>query len=201
MRTHTAWMVAAASLLASNAHADHHEDIPTAMVVGTSAGTASQDAYDPLAILFAPLGSNRTFSLAVMQLHAGVRLPDGWLEPGVELEAGRGAGVESFAALGDVRVHLFPRWRVHPTVMLGGGEIVEHGTSTMDVQTGRRGAFMMGPGLQVRIDSHWTATAELRLMLVSSEDFDENNSGTVAYYAAMGSITEVSAKAGVTYTF
>jgi len=192
-------MVAAACLLASNAHADN-EQLPTSIVVGTSAGTDSQQASDPVSALFGvPMG--KSVSMSVMQLDVGLRLPDGWLEPGVEVSMASGSGVESFAAFGDLRLHLGPRWRVHPTFLVGLGKVIEHGTDAMDVKTGARGAFMMGPGLQVRIDSHWTATADLRLTLVGSEDFDYNNPGTVAYYAAMGSLVDVTAKAGVTYTF
>src|SRR5579863_5164874 len=149
MRKHTAWMVAAVGLMASSAHADNGE-LPASIVVGTSAGTASQTASDPLSALFGvPIGKD--VNLATMHLHAGVRLPDGWLEPGVDVEMARGSGVESYAAFGDLRLHLGPSWRVHPTLLVGLGEVIEHGTDTMDVKTGARGAFMMGPGLQVRI--------------------------------------------------
>ena len=192
MRTQT--IILGACLLASTAA---HADKPVSLVVGGAVGTEGQLSGDDQ--LF---DEPKTASMSLVQLHAGASLLHGWIEPGIDVELGQGSGTRSFAGFLDVRFHLAPRWRVHPTLLAGYGLVVDNGTGAMDPHTGARAAALVGPGLEVRIDSHWTMTAELRLTLVGGESFDvANHPDTLGYYVSHGVLNEASGELGATYRF
>jgi hypothetical protein len=195
MRTPTAWIICCACLLASTAHADDGK--PVALVVGGALGAESQEASD------GRIDENAmATSMSLVELHAGASLLHGWIEPAVDVELGQGSGTRSFAGFLDLRVHFFPHWRVHPTLLAGYGTVVDNGTGAMDEHTGARASALGGPGLEVRIDSHWTVTGELRLLLVGGESFDvSNHPSTLGYFVAHGVLGDASAEIGVTYRF
>jgi hypothetical protein len=195
MRILVASLVAYAYVHGQVAHAD---DKPIALVVGGAVGAQGEVANSPLLIFAA----DRQATMGLVEAHIGASLLGGWLEPAIDVQLGQGGGVRSLGGLFDVRLHVMPDWRVHATVMVGGGAVANNGTGATDDHTGPRRALLAGPGVEIRIDSHWTATFELQLMLVGEDStFAPDNPGTVGYYASHGMLVDTSAQLGATYRF
>jgi hypothetical protein len=194
--------LAALCALSATAHASTDSAAANPAVrleLSSSFGTEAQNMYSPLGLIFGAIDQKHA-SLGVGRLHVGASVLQGWLEPGIDLEAGQGTDIASSGAYVSLRVHAFPSLRVHPLLVAGVGLMSEHGTKSGDDQTGYRNSYFAGPGLEVRIDSHWTIALEVRLLTIHEEQFAYMDS-SVAYYAAHAGILDLSARLGATYRF
>ena len=172
------------------------------VVVGAALGSESQTAMSPLGLLLPPLDDARNASLTVMRLHAGTSVARGWIEPGIDLEVGEGNGLRSLGAYFVLRTHVAPEWRVHPTLEIGAGGVSEHGTMPGDEATGFRRSFLLGPGIEARVNSQWMIGLEARIVTVAVDQFEyAQGNDTVTYYMAHGALIDSSFRLGATYQF